>query len=44
MTVQDIRESRDDFPTSVSHEISAIKFRVSDGDDTSGRQQALENA
>jgi len=44
MTARDIRESRDDFSSSVSHEISAIKCRTSDGDGTSGRQQLPENA
>jgi len=28
----------------MSHEISAINFRTSDGDGTSGRQQLPENA
>jgi hypothetical protein len=39
-----MRESRDDFPSSVSHEMSAIKFRTSDGDGTGRRQQLPENA
>jgi hypothetical protein len=38
-----IRESRDDFPSSVSQEISAINFRTSDGGGTGGRQQLPEN-
>src|SRR5687768_3295632 len=32
MSARDVRESRDDLPSPLSHEISAIKFRRSDVD------------